>query len=137
MLAISYLLVLFKILPITSLNASVFVSCVTMSASVMMQTLSDSRGVASELRINRIQFVYLLAVAAFASVCSLVKSFTASITDSAFVSRYILLGAFVSAIAAPILSGLTAKLFYEKRFEKLFGKVKNKIKKAVFSRNDK
>ena len=135
-LLISYMLVWFKLMPITSLNASVFVSCVTMSASLMMQTLSDSRGVTSELRINRIQFVYLIAVAAFAAVCSVWKPFTVSITDSLFVSRYIFLSACISAVAAPIFSGLTVKVFGGKGFKKFSGRVKKRIKNALYSENN-
>ncbi|MBE6608194.1 MAG: cation-transporting P-type ATPase [Ruminococcaceae bacterium] len=129
-LVISYLLVLFKLMPMTSFNASVFVSCVTMSASLMMLTLNDSRGVTSELRINRIQFFYLIAVLLFVGACVLFKPFTAVVTESLFVSRYIFLSALLSSVAAPIFSTLTLKFFGGKEFKKFSKKVKKRVKNA-------
>lgn len=127
-LAISYLLVLFRLMPITSLNASVFVSCVTMSASLMMLTLNDSRGVTSELRINTVQFLYLILVLVFVGVCVFLKAFTSAITDSLFVSRYIFLSALISAVAAPTFSVFTLRLFGGKKFKKFSKNIKEKMK---------
>lgn len=132
-LIISYLLVAIKLMPTSSLGASVFLSCVTMSATVMMQTLSDSRGVTSELRINRVQFLYLIAVVAFAVVCVFVKPFTAGITDTLFVSKYIGLSAFLSAAFVPVLADLVIKILSGKAFKKFFKKVKNKVKSSIIS----
>jgi magnesium-transporting ATPase (P-type) len=127
-LAISYLLVLFRLMPITSFNASVFVSCVTMSASLMMLTLNDSRGVTSELRINTVQFLYLILVLVFVGVCVFLKAFTSAVTDSLFVSRYIFLSALISAVAAPTFSVFTLRLFGGKKFKKFSKNIKEKIK---------
>ena len=99
----------------------------------MMQTLSDSRGVTSELRINRVQFLYLIAVVAFAVVCVFVKPFTAGITDTLFVSKYIGLSAFLSAAFVPVLADLVIKILSGNAFKKFFKKVKNKVKSSIIS----
>ncbi len=130
-LVFTYILALTKVIPTSSLAACMFVSLVTLSASVMMYTLNEGRAARSELRISKAQFLYLAAVAVFVGICMIFKEFTCTITGATAVSNYILIPAIILPIIAPLVSSLIVKIRSSAKTVKKIENIKKKIKNVV------
>ncbi len=133
-LATAYLLLILRIIPKTSLASCVFLSLVTLSASLMMQTLLEGRAVKNEIRIGKVQFLYLASVTVFALICVVFKSFTCTITGALSVSNFILVPAIVLPIIAPVVSSLLLKLRRSKKTLRTLEKIKEKTKNIIFKK---
>ncbi len=118
MLASVYLLTLTKVIPTASFAAAVFLSSVTLSASMLLICLGEGSHAKRELRLSRAELIYLLAVLAFTVVCGTVKKITALITTSLVISPSVLVAAFAVPIFAPLFALLTVKIFGGKAFKR-------------------
>ena len=131
----AYVLSLTKLIPTSSLASCAFLSLVTLSASLMIQTLSEGRAAKSELRVSKMQFVYLLAISALVCLCMVFKGFTCAISGAGSVSNYILIPVLVLPIVAPFIAGLLTKLRRSektvRKIENIKKKIKNKISKKA------
>ena len=132
-LMIAYILNLTGLVASTSLAACVFLSLVTLSASVMMQTLNEGRTARTELRISKMQFLYLAAVTVFVVLSAVFGRFIREITGSSTFSLYSLISAALLPIAGPTLSSLFLRLRVSERIDRgargAGNKIKNKFKK--------
>ncbi len=128
---LTYLSVFFSLIPREALPACAFLTLVTLSASVMMQTLLEGRPARSEIRIGKIQLLYLVSLAIFAIASVTFKNFTRAITGAMAVSAGTLLPAIAICILAPLISGAFVKMAKSDKTKKNVAKIKKKIKNKI------
>lgn len=132
---LTYISVLLSLVAKEALPACAFLTLVTLSASVMMQTLLEGRPAKSELRIGRIQLLYLAALSVFAVCCIVFKGMTCAITGASAVSALTLLPAIAICVLAPLISGAFVKFTKSEKTKKNIEKIKKNIKNKITNEN--
>lgn len=102
----------FGVISPACVSAGVFLSFVTMSAVIMMQSVFEGRSAGEELRVNRVQLLYLILILVFVLVCCCAGNLTSALTGAtaSSVSFRMLIPALLSPVAALSLSFLVLRV---------------------------
>ena len=102
-----------------SLSSCVFLSFAVLSASVMLHSIFSGKQAGAELKVNRIQLLYLVGVAVFVILSCVMGRFTSVLTGdpSSAVSLKMLVPVILSPILSLLLSSVLARAleFFKKR----------------------